>query len=215
MRPTISNHHMGFTLLELLISLTIVGLIVVVIFGAFRIGVRAWEKGEKDIEIHQRQRIILNLIRRQLRSTFVRRLRDGDQQPFFLKGDNKSMEFWSCIPIVPRNQVGMVYAKYLIKPEDGGERERLIFYEKNLFWQDKDMELEDLDEDDFFELISGVHSIGFEYWKGEEGEETPKWQETWDPDIDKGFPKAVKVTLKGDLETAPIRMIVRIKSELG
>ena len=63
------NANKGFTLLELLISLTILGVIVVIIFGAFRIGIRAWEKGEKDVESRQRQRIVLDLSKQQLAST--------------------------------------------------------------------------------------------------------------------------------------------------
>lgn len=204
----------GFTLLELLISLTIMGLIVVVVFGAFRVGIRAWEKGEKDVETHQRQRIVLNLIKRQLASIFVHTVGNGDRRPFFLKGDKKSMEFLSNTSIMPGNQSGLVYARYVVRPEDEGEKERLGFYEKNFALQDKE-KMEDLNEEDFLMLISDVHSIGFEYLKGQDGEEILEWEETWDPDKDKGFPRAVKVTLKVDADTAPIKMIVRIESESG
>lgn len=204
----------GFTLLELLISLTIMGLIVVVVFGAFRVGIRAWEKGEKDVETHQRQRIVLNLIKRQLASIFVHKVGNGNRRPFFLKGDEKSMEFLSNTSIMPGNQSGLVYARYVVRPEDEGEKERLGFYEKNFALQDKE-KMEDLNEEDFFMLISDVHSIGFEYLKGQDGEEILEWEETWDPDKDKGFPRAVKVTLKVDADTAPIKMIVRIESESG
>ncbi len=204
----------GFTLLELLISLTIMGLIVVVIFGAFRIGVRAWEKGEKDVETHQRQRVVLNLIKRQVASIFVHEVGNGNRRPFFLKGDKKSMEFLSNTSITPGNQSGLVYVKYVVKPEDEGEKERLGFYEKNFTLQDKE-KMEDLNEEDFLMLISDVHSIGFEYLKGQDGEEILEWEETWDPDKDKGFPRAVKVTLMVDADTAPIKMIVRIESESG
>jgi general secretion pathway protein J len=204
----------GFTLLELLISLTIMGLIVVVVFGAFRIGVRAWEKGEKDVETHQRQRVVLNLIKRQLASIFVHKVGNANSRPFFLKGDKKSMEFLSNTSIMPGNQSGLVYARYVVKPEDEDEKERLGFYEKNFALQDKE-KMEDLNEEDFLMLISDVHNIEFEYLKGQDGEEILEWEETWDPDKDKGFPRAVKVTLKVDADMAPIKMIVRIESESG
>ena len=38
----------GFTLLELMLSLAIMGLVLLIIFGALRVGTRAWEKGEKE-----------------------------------------------------------------------------------------------------------------------------------------------------------------------
>ena len=208
-----STINKGFTLLELLISLSILGVIVVVIFGAFRIGVRAWEKGEKDVESRQRQRIVLDLIKHQLASTCLREVKDASQQPLLLKGDNKSIEFVSHIPMVPGNQFGMVYVKYVVEPEDGGKRERLTFWEKNIVLLNKETDMSDLHEDDFFELFPGVQSIAFEYLKGGTDEETSQWQETWDQAIDEGFPRAIRVILVEDVEKAPIYVIARIEQE--
>ncbi|HNT58060.1 MAG TPA: prepilin-type N-terminal cleavage/methylation domain-containing protein, partial [Syntrophales bacterium] len=58
----------GFTLLELLISLTLLSVIAVLVFGALRLGVRAWEKGEATIETRQRERIVMDLLQRQMAS---------------------------------------------------------------------------------------------------------------------------------------------------
>ena len=207
------NANKGFTLLELLISLTILGVIVVIIFGAFRIGVRAWEKGEKDVESRQRQRIVLDLIKRQLASICLREVKDANQQALLLKGDNKSIEFVSYIPMVPGNQFGTVYVKYMVKPEDGGEREKLVFWEKNIVLLNKETDMNDLHEDDFFELFPRVQSIVFEYLKGRTDEETWQWQQTWDQTIDEGFPRAIRVILMEDIERAPIYVIARIELE--
>ena len=209
----LSDANKGFTLLELLISLTILGVIVVIIFGAFRIGVRAWEKGEKDVETRQRQRIVLDLIKRQLASICLSEVKDASQQPLLLKGDNKSLEFVSHIPMVPGNQFGTVYVKYVVKSEDGGEMERLTFWEKNIVLLNKETNMNDLHEDDFFELFPGVQSIAFEYLKGRTDEEISEWQQTWDQAIDEGFPLAIKVILMEDVEKAPIYVIARIEPE--
>lgn len=69
--------------MELLISLTIISVIVVIISGALRIGVRAWEKGEQDIETRQRYRIVLDLMKRQLTSICLRKMTDKSRQSFF------------------------------------------------------------------------------------------------------------------------------------
>lgn len=207
------NANKGFTLLELLISLTILGVIVVIIFGAFRIGIRAWEKGEKDVESRQRQRIVLDLIKRQLASICLSEVKDASQQPVLLKGDNKSLEFVSHIPMVPGNQFGTVYVKYVVKSKNDGEMERLTFWEKNIVLLDKETDMNDLHEDDFFELFPGVQSIAFEYLKGGIDEETSQWQETWDQAIDEGFPLAIKLILIEDVEKAPIYVIARIEQD--
>ena len=201
----------GFTLLELMISLTIVGLILVIVFGSLRIGVRAWEKGEKDVEMRQRERIVLDLVKRQIASIFVRVVKDKDVRPFFLKGDGESMEFISRIPMVPGNRAGLVYVKYVVGAGDGGKK-RLMFSEKNTYIIEKVME--DQAEDEFFELIPGAENIEFEYLRGpSEDEEESVWQETWDPDSDKGVPVAVKIIFQDSKDEDPIHVIAPIKSD--
>ncbi len=206
----------GFTLLELLISLTIIGLILVIVFGALRIGVRAWEKGEKDVEIRQRQRVVLGNIKRQIASTCLREIKSEDQKAFFFKGDKESMEFMSRVPMVPTTRSGMVYVKYVVREEDDGEKKRLMLYEKDVVFMEKEKSMDDRDDADFFELIPGAENIGFEYLKGAEDKDAdPEWQDTWDPDSDTGIPLAVKITLEEDVDATPIYVIARIQAEAG
>jgi general secretion pathway protein J len=202
-----SKGHRGFTLLELLISLTIVSVIVVVIFGALRIGSRAWEKGEKDLDSRQRQRIVLDLIKRQLASICAGEVWGRDQQVVSLKGDNKSLEFVSQIPMASGNQFGLVFVKYVVKREKEDDRERLIFYEKNVALLDKKIGANYPDDGDFSELLPGMKSIGFEYLKDRPGEEAALWQKSWNPPADKGVPRAVRVTVEENDEKDPISVI--------
>ncbi len=214
-QSSIINHQSsissGFTLLELLISLSIVGLILLIVFGALRIGSRAWEKGERDVEAHQRQRIVLGLIKQQLASASLLEIKIGDQKPFYLKGDDRSVAFISRVPVLPDNRVGMAYVQYVVQEEDEGDRERLSFYEKSGLLFGKDKEMEEPEEDDFLLLIPGIESLRFEYLKGpEKDEDQPEWQEVWDPEADQGLPLAVRITFIEKPEMPPMRMIVRI-----
>jgi general secretion pathway protein J len=214
-----SNNHQsptpsGFTLLELLISFTIIGLILVIVFGALRIGARAWEKGEKDVETHQIQRIVLDNMKRQIASTCLREITSKDQKEVFFRGDRESMEFMSRLPMVPTTRSGMVYVNYVVREEEGGKKKRLMLYEKDVVLLDKEKDIHDQDEADFFELIPGAESIEFEYLKGPEDKDgDPEWQETWDPDNDPGIPLAIKIILKEDTDVAPIYVIARLQSE--
>jgi general secretion pathway protein J len=206
----LNGHSRGFTLLELLISLTIVAVIVVIIFSALRIGIRAWEKGEKDVDIRQRQRIVLDLIKHQLASTSVSEVWGVDPQPASLKGDNKSIAFVSRIPLTPGNRFGMVYVRYAVKQAKGDDREHLTFSERNVALPDKKTSADHPDEGDFSELISGMKSIVFEYLKERPGEAASLWQKNWDPAVDKGLPRAVRITLLETDEKAPIYVIAGV-----
>ena len=203
----LNGHSKGFTLLELMIALTIVAVIVVIIFGALRISIRAWEKGEKDVDIRQRQRIVLDLIKRQLASTCVSDVWGRDQQLVSLKGDNKSIAFVSHIPMAPGNRFGMVYVRYAVRQEKKGDKEHLAFYEKNIALPDKKMGAGNPDEGDFSELLPGMKSIVFEYLKTRPDEEASIWQKNWDPAVDKGVPRAVRVTLVENDDKTPIYVI--------
>jgi general secretion pathway protein J len=203
----LNDNSRGFTLLELLIALTIVALIVVIIFSALRIGIRAWEKGEKDVDMRQRQRIVLDLIKRQLASTCASDVWGRDQQLASLKGDSKSIDFVSHIPLTPGNRFGLVYVQYAVKKDKEGKKEHLTFYEKSIALPDKKSGAGNPDEGDFSELLPGMKSIVFEYLKDRPGEEASIWQKTWDPAVDKGVPRAVRVTLEENDEKAPIYVI--------
>ena len=208
-----SSIPFGFTLLELMISLTIIGLILVLVFGSLRIGARAWEKGEKDVEMRQRERIVLDLVKRQIASTFVRVVKDKEESPFFLKGDGQSVEFISRVPMVPGKRAGLVYVKYVVRTDGGEGKKSLTFSEKNTYIVEKIME--DQAEEEFFELLPGAENIEFEYLKGpSEDEEQSVWQQTWDPDSDKGAPLAVKIILQESKDAAPIHVIAPIGSDV-
>jgi general secretion pathway protein J len=202
----LKGHSKGFTLLELIIALTIVAVIVVIIFGALRIGIRAWEKGERDVDVRQRQRIVLDLIKRQLASTVAKDLLGGDGQRDPMKGDSKSIEFVSHIPIMPGNQFGTFLVRYAVRKQKDG-MEQLVFHERNAALPGKKTGADQPGEGEFYELIPAMKSIVFEYLKAESGEKASLWQKSWDPAVDKEVPRAVRITLRESDEKAPVYVI--------
>lgn len=57
----------GFTLLELLIAVTIFSIVAVAIYSSFNVGIRAWRKAENSYKVRQEARHALNTIGRELR----------------------------------------------------------------------------------------------------------------------------------------------------
>lgn len=204
----------GFTLLELMISLTILGLILVIVFGALRIGVRAWEKGEKDVDIHQRERVVLNLVKAQLASVSAAEITGKEADQFLFKGEAESMSFVSDLPIVPTNMSGMVYVEYRIERADRKKKGyKLIVYEKSLAFIDKEKKMKDPEESEFFDLIQTARDIRFEYLQYPENDQDPaEWRESWDSEKNEGNPIAVRIVLQQDKMSAPLTVIARIEA---
>ena len=60
----------GFTLLELILALGIVGFIVVISLGAIRLGTSAQETGHLKVDTFQRLRLIENQLAQKIKSTY-------------------------------------------------------------------------------------------------------------------------------------------------
>jgi len=214
----------GFTLLELLIAMTILGVVVVLLFGGLRIGVRAWEKGEAGIEDNQRQRVVLDLMRRQIVSARVvppSRTTDEETQArearYRVAGDEKTLRLASYVPVIPGNTYGQVVARYSVSADEEGDTERLRLEEKNLVLLALEEDWEEaLSAAEPVELLSGVTEMGFEYLKvavDEDGTVNSAWQSAWDPESDEGYPRAVRITLQTDSKTSPYVVVARIEGQ--
>ena len=199
----------GFTLLELIISLTILGVVLLIIFGALRIGTRAWEKGEKDIAVYQRQRAVLGLLSQQIASASVHEIKLGDDA-FYFRGSERKMEFVSRMPIVPGAQTGVVFVTYEIEDVAEEATVQLKLFEKDAgFMTDED--IENQKDGDFLTLISGIENLHFEYLKSDEDDVI--WENAWDPAETEGMPLAVRVVLKQDEKSAPIDLVIPVRCQ--
>ena len=64
------NNQFGFTLLELILSLSIVAMIVALALGGVRLGIVARDVGEQKVDTYQRLRIISEQLKQKLQSTY-------------------------------------------------------------------------------------------------------------------------------------------------
>lgn len=205
----------GFTLIELLISITIIGVLLVLVMGAFRIGIKAWEKGEADIETYQRQQIVLQLVKQQIASMRRAEIRKEDTEPYYFKGDEYTVEFISDRSVVPGNQYGRVFVKYRIREANDGEGVTLEIYEADLATAAGEQSVFEPPEEDFHALVGGMAEIRFEYLVPEEEADGFEWQTVWDPEaVEAEIPPAIRLTLQAAENTPAVRVVGRIVPDL-
>ncbi len=88
------NNQTGFTLLELLIAMALMSLVLVMLYGGLRLGMRSWDAGEQRAESVNEVRLIEDFIRRQLRQSMTVYREDPEQgQAVVFEGQADSLTF--------------------------------------------------------------------------------------------------------------------------
>jgi general secretion pathway protein J len=186
----------GFTLLEVIVTLTILGFILLIIFGAFRLGISAWERGESTRKEYQKVRTVNQLVTRQIKSIVPYKIKtkkaEGDYLAF--EGKPHSLKFVSALSIKAKQPEGFVFAVYEFK-EGGKGGGDLILYEQRVL--NKDFFEERPKEELGVSLFEGISDIRFEYYRAEDPEKnrTEGWVEEWNAKEEKELPKALKMTV--------------------
>lgn len=202
----------AFTLVEVMVTLTIMGFILLMIFGVFRLGIAAWEKGETNKEEYQRTRIASQLISQQMKSAVPYKIKtqkaEGDYLAF--EGKARSLKFVSALSLKARKPSGLVYAFYEFR-EGGKGGGRLILYEGRVL--NKNFLEENPPEDAAVPIFEGLADVRFEYYREEDPEKNRigGWVEEWSAKEEKALPTALRVTLtpqKGGGKTEGMSMVI-------
>ena len=165
----------GFTLVEMLVALALLGLISVVLFSSFRLGVRAWEAGSVSAQQTSEVEAVQNLLRKQLsQATQLSVGPEGDRAEFIFAGSPEELRF--SAPMLAHLGTGGDYV-FDLSTDGAGENRDLV-----LRWRvyRPDMSLRDDRWSEPLVLIHGAAGISIEYFGRSGDEERPVWRDTWD-----------------------------------
>lgn len=202
----------AFTLVEVMVTLTILGFILLMIFGVFRLGLSAWEKGESGKEEYQRMRIASQLIFQQIKSAIPYKIKSQKAEGDFLafEGEARSLKFVSTLSLKSRLPSGFVYVFYEFQ-ENGEKGGRLILYEGRVL--NKNFMDEPPPQEAAVSLSEGLAEVRFEYYQEENPEKNRAgaWVEQWSAKEEKELPKALRMVLvprKGAREAEVLSTVI-------
>jgi type II secretory pathway component PulJ len=196
--------------------MTILGLILVIIFQVFRLGLSSWEKGESAAEEYQKIRIVSQLLSQQVKSTFPYEIKTQKAESNYLafEGKKQSLKFVSAFPAKSKRPEGLVFAVYDFKEGGRGEGS-LVLYEQRVL--NKDFFEEALKKDTGVTLLEGLSELRFEYYReaDPENNKTEEWVDEWDAKEEKKLPRAVRITAtfgneKEGKQKSPMTLLVAI-----
>jgi general secretion pathway protein J len=191
----------GFTILELTISIALIGLIVLIILGALRLGHRSIESGEKKIEALERTRASFNIIDSQIQSFSALSYNDdmGVKKYYFI-GKRGLFQF-STNYSVWGGEKGYVVATYTVVPAENGKQ--VLFVTEHVVGLEQTRETK---------LFDHFDTIYFEYFYKDPTEETGNWVDEWTEE--ESIPEKVRIHLVEGPKDLTLIVPLRIKTSL-
>jgi general secretion pathway protein J len=174
----------GFTLLELLIALAIVGALLAVAFGGLRVALAAWRQGEERAEVHQHARGVALTLGRAIAAAYPYRASKGlaPESVILFTGAEDRLEFVTQVAPFPFS-VPIAFTAVVISLEEG-EEAGLVIRQRALPNRDPFEEAAVAFRD------RGVARLEFSYL-----DEDGNWQSDWDGENERAIPRAVRVAI--------------------
>lgn len=181
----------GFTLIEMIIGITLLGFILVLLYGGLRLSVKSWDTGEAMVSGTSRQVAVSNFLRRQLAQIYPLTWtdRDGKTQVAF-SGDPDAVYFAAPIQAA-LGPGGISLLALRAEPADDGN-------DLSLSWQRNDPQepaFEFPNPDDKVALAKKLDKIVFAYFGTETPDDEPAWHDEWHSES--VLPQMIRLSLAG------------------
>lgn len=195
----------GFTLVELLVALTVMALLSLVLFGGLRFGIRAWETGGARMDQTYRVEAVQSLLRRQLSHIRLPPPATDADAVMSFAGDRDSLTFVAPLPV--HRGIGGSHLFHLAKSERNGRSDLTLawsLYRPELLTTGPSM------LEAGTTLLEDIAGVELSYFGAPLPEQAPQWWDAWD--LNDGEPQLVGVRVEfrpGDLRRWP-DLIVRV-----
>lgn len=200
--PHFNTHNSGFTLLELMLTVSLVAAIMMIIYGILYSTIEEADAVENIMETSEVGTTLLNIIRQDLEGAFV----PNPSKQYFLgqnlqwgNGYRDRLDFVTTSLVYGKAanpQTGLVdpdtpdvfnsvnECGYQLRDNDY-ETGFMVLYRRQSIWIDD----KPLSGGTLTELYDRVKSLHIQYYDGQ------MWQEQWDNTQNKGLPEAARVEL--------------------
>jgi general secretion pathway protein J len=193
----VANPH-GFTLLEILIAVLLLGIIAAALYGSYFTVLRARERSSQAMEARRELGSTIDLLRREIASCVYNR---ADKRFRFVVEDRdifgkpaSNLEFTTLAPLSSqaRKESGIINVQYRLAEKE----KRLILTRCE---QDSMIEVA---ETSAYPQIERISSFLVECFDGS------KWVKTWNTDLNRALPNVIRITIQVEEDGKPVEFSV-------
>lgn len=188
----ISSHDRGFTLLEVLIAVVLLGILTAALYGSYFAVIRARDRAAEGMETRRELGTTLDLIRREINSAVYNRIDPNEKRLKFVVEDRDSfgrpasnLEFTTLAPPAGPGvkESGIIDVRYRMLERD--KKQILTRREQDIFFVN--------DASPVYPQMENITSFLVEC-----SSDGSKWVRTWDAALNNGPPPYVRITVQFD-----------------
>jgi len=178
----------GFTLVELLVAITLFSVLATILFGALRFGTRAAEQGTARLEWTEEVAVVANFLRSQIAGAEPLEKDEDGKKSVAFEGQPSSVEF---VALPPAHLAAGGWHTLDVGLEQEGGRGRLV-----LTWRLVRPDAGEPDAPRRTVLLDGVKSVAFGYFGATAAGEDPQWHDHWEDAI--SLPLLLRLSVEYD-----------------
>ncbi len=166
----------GFTLMELLVAMTLLGILMTALFGSLRLGARVWEASDRVLKHEGEAMAIRSFLNDRFEQAMpVVLLRDDGRSDIIFAGERSVLRFASTMP----ESVG--FGPYIIELVLTPGREQQEAADLSIRWRlAAHSGVPEADDVKQRILVNDVAALALGYFGAKEGEnEAPAWHGAW------------------------------------
>ncbi len=171
----------GFTLLELLIAITLLVLIVAIAMGALRLSARSLEAGDRRMEAHERLRNVLIVMDAQIQSQLPLTYELETTRSYYFRGAAKNLRMITNYSIWGGRQ-GQVLVDYVVEAGEGSK--------ETLYASEQTPGMEGTRTTALFKAAT---EISFQYYHREQPDEAGEWSDEWNDEL--AIPAGIRINV--------------------
>lgn len=203
----------GFTLMEVLIGTTLLGIMVLLLVGSLRIGAQSWDTGEERMQKANRMFIAQNFLRFHVGGLLpVTESSSRGQTSLVFRGANDRLEYVAPMP-TQLNLGGLFrFQLYLKKNGDTDDLRLAIlpYFAPSTVPNKRADNPEPVDDLALLENVRGVHWFFMARPDTGDKTKTPEWVEEWN---DNQLPALIRVEIEPADEPAWPSLVIALRTQ--
>lgn len=201
----------GFTLLETVLALTLLAVMLALLFGGLRAGVRSWEAGSSRGDRADQVLLTSAFVRKELTAAFPWRFKDPLVVKLAFRGEREALRFVSMRPAEIAGG-GLAFVSFSFEPGQGGAGGRVLMRRVPAAFEATDFSTVDAAEP--FALLEGVRAARFSYYGAENDAVAPSWNDKWE--YTQRLPTHVRIEIAlGETRLPDLVVALRLGEEAG